>query len=299
MTNEIGSPAAADTVAHSQTGRRCLLCGGERHRIVFEEHGLNVIRCRDCRHVFSSYLADPHFDGFWGESVEDEGHFYWSQARDRMYRDFIRRFLEGRSGRLLDMGCGLGFFLRRVAGIGTWDIHGCEISPAAVRYARQTLGLANVLCSRLEDVDVPEASMDVITMWDVIDHIAQPDPLLRRCHAVLRNGGVCFIRTPNVHVQLARVKLKRLLLGMRPDMKYLQPRDHIHHYSQGSIHRLLERNGFSGIEFVHLHPVQAQAGPIHALRLKSLGFHAVRTLAVATKGRINLDNLFVVARKRC
>jgi SAM-dependent methyltransferase len=296
--DEVGRPEAADPVAHSLTGGRCLLCGGERHRIVFEEHGLHVLQCRDCGHVFSSHRADPHFDGFWGDAVQDEEHFYWSKARDRLFRDFIRRFLQGRSGRLLDMGCGLGFFLRRVASLGTWEAHGCEISPAAVHYARHTLGLANVLCSRPEDVPIPDESMDVITMWDVLDHIALPDPLIRRCHAVLKNEGVCFIRTPNVRVQLPRARVKRLLVGMRPDRKYLQPRDHLHHYSQGSIRRLLERNGFSAIDFVHLQPVQALVGPVRALRLKSLGFHAVRMLAAATKGRVNLDNLFVVARKQ-
>ena len=62
--------------------------------------------------------------------------------------------------------------------------------------------LANVLNSPLESVDLPWRSFDVITMWDVIDHVPCPDPLLNRCHQLLNDGGLCFIRTPNVTVQV-------------------------------------------------------------------------------------------------
>ena len=119
----------------------CLMCGGRRHRPIFNESGIDILRCRDCSHVFSSFAGDPHYTGFWGEEVEDGDHFYWKPARARMYQDFFERFLVGRSGRLLDMGCGLGFFLKAMAPYATWEAYGCEISPAAAQYARQTLGL--------------------------------------------------------------------------------------------------------------------------------------------------------------
>lgn len=284
------------TAAMATHGPQCLLCGSARHREVFREDGIGILRCRECRHVFSSHAADPHFDGFWGDQVEDDDHFYWRTARNTMYDDFIRMFLAGRSGRLLDMGCGLGFFLARVARLGTWEPHGCEISPAAVRYAREKNGLDNVVCSRLQDVELPRHAFDLITMWDVLDHVPCPDPLLQRCHALLRDGGMCFIRTPNVSIQLPRARFNRLLGGTRP--VGLHAREHLHHYSKGSIRRLLERNGFTGVAFVHLRPVGAEPG---ASRLeqpaKNVWFEAVRALGALTGGQVNLDNLFVVARK--
>jgi hypothetical protein len=86
---------------------------------------------------------------------------------------------------------------------------------------------------------------------------------------------------------------------MRPGVTYLQARDHAHHYSMSSLRRLLERNGFSGIEFVHLRPVGSLSPKRRRLQqgLKDLGFQAVRALAVVSGGRLNFDNLFVVARK--
>jgi 2-polyprenyl-3-methyl-5-hydroxy-6-metoxy-1,4-benzoquinol methylase len=216
-----------------------------------------------------------------------------------MHQDFFKRFLTGRSGRLLDMGCGLGFFLKAMAPYANWGAYGCEISPAAVRYAREKLGLQNVICGRLEDADFPQSSFDVITMWDVIDHILRPDLLLKRCHALLREGGICFIRTPNILIHLPRARLIKLLRGMRPGVAYLQARDHLHHYSMPSIRRLLKRNGFSRVEFVHLHPIQSVSRNASKFvgGVKKAWFEVVRGLAITSRGHLNFDNLFVVAYK--
>jgi len=279
--------------------RTCLLCGSSRHRSVFQEFGIDILRCRDCGHIFSSYAANPHHDEFWGEEVVQDEHFYWNRARARMHEDFFRRFLVGRAGRLLDVGCGLGYFLKAMAGFDTWEAYGYEVSPAAVRYARETLGHTNVRCGRPEEAEFPPGSIDIITMWDVMEHFLQPDPLLRRCHALLRVGGICFIYTPNVHLQFVRARVLRLLLGMRHGVAYLQARDHLHHYSTSSIRRLLERNGFSHVEYIHLHPVQSISGSKSGLLrwIKNAWFEAARAVSVVSGGFLNFDNLFVVARK--
>jgi SAM-dependent methyltransferase len=283
------------------TARPCLLCGGRDFRPVFEEFGIDIVRCRACRHVYSLYAGNAHYDGFWGEAVGEEGgeSRYWDRARAGMYRDFLNRFVAGRSGRLLDMGCGLGYFVKAMAQYPAWETHGCEISDAAVRYARQTLGLSNVVRARLEDAAWPRESFDVITIWDVLDHLLDPDPVLRRCRELLTSDGVCFIRTPNVSLHLPRARLKKLVWGMRPDVPYLQARDHYHHYSTDSIRALLERNGFSRVEFTHLRPVDSISSGWSASRqvVRKVWFEAVRGLANATGGRLNLDNLFVVAHR--
>jgi SAM-dependent methyltransferase len=279
--------------------RACLLCGDLRHEVVFNEFGADILRCRRCRHIFSSYAGDPHYDGFWGDEVPEGEQFYWRAARASMHQDFVARFVSGRAGRLLDMGCGLGYFLKVIERYDEWEGYGCEVSPAAVRYAREKLRLPRVAQSHLEEAAFPEASFDVITMWDVIDHILHPDPLLKRCHALLKAGGICFIRTPNAPVELFRARLRKLIHGLRADLPYMQARDHMHHYSAGGIRRLLERTGFGQIEFVHLHPIEGVSSGKRALVrcVKNTCYAGVRALAAASSGRLNLDNLFVVARK--
>jgi 2-polyprenyl-3-methyl-5-hydroxy-6-metoxy-1,4-benzoquinol methylase len=289
----------AATISQGMVPLQCLLCGDRRHRPIFNELGIDILQCRRCRHIFSSFTANPHYDQYWGDAIAEGDHFYWNKARQRMHQDFFRRFLVGRSGRLLDMGCGLGFFLKAMAPYTNWEAYGCEISPAAVRHARETLGLTRVSCCRLEDADLPPGSFDIITMWDVIDHILRPDPLLRTCHTLLRDGGMCFIRTPNAFIQVPRARVKKLLWGMQPGAGYLQARDHLHHYSMSSIRTLLERNGFSRVQFAHLHPIQGYSPSKSGLRpgVKNALFEVVRALAIASRGHLNLDNLFVLAHK--
>lgn len=277
--------------------RPCLLCGGLRHRVVFREFDIDILRCLECRHVFSSFAGDAHYAGFWDDRVTDEVDPYWWKARDRMYQDFLTKFLTSRSGKLLDMGCGLGFFVRKVASLPNWEAYGREISPTAVRYAREKLGIDTITCGRLEDVEFPLRSFDIITLWDVIDHILCPDPVLRRCHALLRDGGICFLRTPNVSGQLLRARINKLARGMQHNIDYMQARDHFHLYSMTTVRKLLERNGFTRIEFVHLHPCQDPDGTTLLRGAKNIGFQVVRALALVSREHLNLDNLFVVAHK--
>jgi SAM-dependent methyltransferase len=215
-----------------------------------------------------------------------------------MHQDFLDRFVVGRSGRLLDMGCGLGFFVRAVAAHPGWEAHGCEISEAAVRYANEVLSQPRVVRARLAEAPGAKASFDVITMWDVLDHILEPDVLLRRCHELLKPAGLLFIRTPNIAIHLPRARLKKLVLGERPGRSYLMARDHFHHYAPGTLRRLLERNGFSDVQFLHLHPIDNPSPSLPSRFARSCWLHLSRGLATATRGRLNIDNLYACARKR-
>ena len=288
-----------DGASLQQAPLQCLLCNGLQHRAIITERGIDILRCENCGHVFSSFRGDPHYTGYWGNEVAAGQHFYWSKARAKMHRDFFKRFIEGKSGRLLDMGSGLGFFVKAMSAFPDWDAHGCEISPAAVKYAHEHLGLQNVICSPLQYAELPRSSFDVITIWDVIDHILHPDPVLSHCQALLKKEGILFIRTPNVAIQLLRARLGQALRGARSDKKYLQVSDHFHHYSEESIRKLLGRNGFVDVRFIHLHPIGSadeRAAPF-VDPIKNMCFQALRALAVCSGGYLNFDNLFVVARK--
>ena len=253
------------------------------------------------RHLWPRLLflpGDPHYSGFWGSEVAASEHLYWSKARARMHGDFFKRFVAGRSGRLLDMGCGLGFFLKAMAPYKAWDAYGCEISPAAVRYAREQLRLDNVICTRLQDADLPRASFDMIVMWDVLDHIPHPDPLLSHCRTLLKEDGVLFIRSPNVATQLFRARLMNALGRFQTGRQVLASfRSSASVFDAQHAHAVRAQWSWS-VSFVHLHPIESdrRRGAVWPPS-KNMAFQVVRALAVCTGGRQNLDNLFVVARK--
>ena len=281
--------------------RRCVVCGSAHGDTVFEEFGVDIVECAECRHVYSTWPGGQDYDGYFsGEPIDPEAaQRFWDEQHARMYDDFIRRFLAGRRGRLLDVGCGLGYFVKRAASVPGWEAFGYEISSQAVAYARETLGLENVFCGRVETSAFAPNSFDVITLWDVIEHIPEPDALLSYLCSLLKQDGLLCMHTPNAVIQVPKARLKRRLRGMQAGMHYLEARDHINIYKVSTLRRVLVRNGFHRVRFIHLRPIEAvaDAGGAVARLVKRAWFVAAVALFHVSMGRINVDNLFVVARR--
>lgn len=281
------------------SAQRCIMCNGVDSKAVFDELGVQVLRCTNCGHIFSSHTVDQHYDGFFGyEALQSDGHFWWGEAHRAMHDDFCRKFIAGRSGRLLDVGCGLGYFVKAVSSNPSWEVFGYEVSRQAFDFARDSLHLQNVFHGKVEESNFDRESFDIITLWDVIEHIPDPDPLLSYLTRLLKPDGMLFMHSPNISVQLPKARLKKLIKGVREDTPYLEARDHVNIYSMRTIKLLLERNGWSAIEFDHLRPVQGVAGGRRPLLtgLKNGWFYAAVAMDFLSQGRINLDNLFVKAR---
>jgi SAM-dependent methyltransferase len=292
-------PAQVESTTAPARGQ-CVVCRSTEHDTVFHEFGVDVLQCAECGHVYSSWPGGQDYDGYFGtEPIAPDGVQFWNEQHARMYDDFTRRFLTGRQGRLLDVGCGLGYFVKRVAAVPGWEAYGYEISPQAVAYAHETLNLPNVFCGKVETSDFARGSFDVITLWDVIEHVPDPDPLLSYLHSLLTDDGILCMHTPNAAIQIPKAKLKRRLRGMKPGLHYLEARDHVNLYRVPTLRRVLTRNGFHRVQFIHLNPVDAvaDAGGLPARLLKRAWFVAATALFHASLGRINLDNLFVLARR--
>jgi len=138
----------------------------------------------------------------------------------------------------------------------------------------------------------------VVTLWDVFEHLKEPDPLLRHLRDLLTPDGALFFHTPNAQIQVPKAKLKRAAQGMQPGRHYLDPADHLHVYTPRTVRIVLERNGFR-VRFVHLRPIQQAVDlPSPVFRMaKNAWATGVRALDRLTGGTVNLDNLFVIAQR--
>lgn len=98
-------------------------------------------------------------------------------------------------GVILDVGCASGNFLNGMRATG-WTCHGVEVSGHAAQYARQRFGL-NVFTGELQAAHYASTSFDVVTMWDVLEHVYAPRPTLHEIARVLKPGGWLVLSLPN------------------------------------------------------------------------------------------------------
>jgi SAM-dependent methyltransferase len=130
-------------------------------------------------------------------AVEDEPS-RWRQW-DRRYGLIKRRRAIERlqpSGRILDVGCATGIFLHEMQQAG-WDVAGVEPNQGAAAYAQERFGLP-VHLGMLREAALPGESYDVVTLWDVLEHLHTPWADLVEAHRLLKPGGLIALRIPNL-----------------------------------------------------------------------------------------------------
>jgi SAM-dependent methyltransferase len=143
-------------------------------------------------------------------------------------------------GRLLDLGCGCGFFLG-VAGERGWTTYGVEPLPGYAVYARARFG-ACVVTDILRDDSFPRDFFDATTAFQVFEHLADPAREAARLHRMLRPGGVILVEVPEFDTWYVRV--------MGPRHRHFAPK-HITFSSAATLALLLEKRGFRALSIHH------------------------------------------------
>jgi 2-polyprenyl-3-methyl-5-hydroxy-6-metoxy-1,4-benzoquinol methylase len=279
----------------------CILCSSTESKSVFNENGILILECKNCGHVYSSFEQAEHYDGYWEGENQSYDLDWWDTAHRSVYRDFIGNYLSQESGKLLDVGCGLGFFVKAVlTARPKWEAVGYEISKQAVAFANNQNGLPSVYAGLVQNSKLPENTFDIITLWDVIEHIPKPHSLLTYLFSLLKPGGILFLQTPNFPIQLFKANLKVRLKGMKPDGHYLEARDHVNNYKMPTLAELGKQCGFTEPSYKVLMPILSVAGSKSKLAVYAkLGYYYLTKFIFGiTFGRINWNNtLFLTLRK--
>ena len=215
----------------AEVTNKCALCADGTTRTLFQVDGTSIVKCDGCglvRQETRPLAPAAIYDGDYYATDNPKGgyanYFLDSDVNRRTFRDRIRAIEQryGRRGRLLDVGCALGDFLLEAKASG-WDVEGVEISAFAAQQARAR-GL-RVTAGRLEDLDLPAASFDVITLYDSVEHLTDPVATLSAVRRLLVPGGIVHLVTPNVGGLQARL-LGRLWYHYKPGehLFYFAPR---------------------------------------------------------------------------
>lgn len=289
----------------------CILCGATGpFRSRGSKEGYGIEDCPACGLVQlvptptpetlrALYEDDSYFGG------EGSGYSqYESQEAEYLatFREDVKRIAEFvPSGRVLEVGCGYGYFLQCALDAG-YDAYGIDLSPAAVKYAADRYP-GRVFCGLLEEVpEVQGQQYDVIFGSHLIEHLTEPADFLATASRLLRPGGLIVMVTPNIKSLLSKVSGSRWVSFKIPE--------HVSYYDPQTITELLRRSGFSvraidsayqhyALPFVAsrvrelLHPVSRVVPPVERLsflrnRHIRVTSGSLRVLA-ASQGPVGLD----------
>ena len=224
----------------------CRLCSEFRQlrRGVVADADVRIDFCPACCH-YSLYWhglmeGDPYpndYEPYWPPLAEEDN--LWLRWQRRRHVVLGRRLVERAhpvGGRCLDVGCATGAFAQELASTGRWEVVGMDTNPGALETARSQ-GV-NAILAELTDAPFNE-SFDVITLWEVIEHLNAPLSALKAAFSHLRPGGSLFLSTPNGR-SLQRRWWGRHWAGWSPPY-------HLHVFSLASLDGIIRRAGFTGV----------------------------------------------------
>ena len=219
----------------------CLVCRNDSFQLIYQKEQWQYLRCRQCGLV-SLYprplQADLIKDYDTYLPIQAESITQWGRMMSRINRksaDLIQARVE-KKGKILDIGCGYGFFLKEMQERG-WQTEGIEISAVGRAYARQTWNI-RVHAEPLEALALPQNHFDVVTLFYVIEHLLEPLSLLREVRRILKPGGLILLRWPHTAPML------KVLGPFVKNYDYFHTPFHLYDFSPSTIAKLLQQAGF-------------------------------------------------------
>lgn len=232
----------------------CPVCEpGTRSRQVTVRFGVRIVRCAGCGLVFANpqpseedlteYYSPDYFQNNAGKFLQ------FPMPKDVELR--LQQYVEEvkthcAAGRVLDVGCGTGFFLSLCREAG-FEVEGVELSDYAAQLGRERLGL-EIRSGRLNELGTEQrreigdaVGYEGITMWDFLEHTQDPRETLADARRLLRPGGHLFLTVPNVGSWWARCMGRRWV-------GFDKAREHLFYFTRPSLRGLLERAGFEPIK---------------------------------------------------
>ena len=202
--------------------------------------------CTSCHHGYTHPLPDTTtLSKFYEQAPIDQSFIQEEPGRRRTAQKVIKRIqsINASGKKLIDLGCGPGLFVSE-ANNASYETSGIESSTWAHTFATKTLTLPNIMHNDLDSAfNLPPQSFDIITAFDLIEHLIIPRRLIQAAKHLLKPGGLLVLTAPRFD-SLAAKSLGNKWHALFPE--------HLHYFSTTSLNHLLTASNFS-ITKLHSH----------------------------------------------
>jgi 2-polyprenyl-3-methyl-5-hydroxy-6-metoxy-1,4-benzoquinol methylase len=239
-------------------------------RFAFPKSGVSIYTCPTCGCIMADldfaheqYESASYYTMAFKTKAEIEGEwgFRW-----RYILSALRRHTA--TSQLLDVGAGNGYFVYLARSEFGFEAEGLEISAAEADYARDTFGVELLR----GDLSVVTKHYDIVTSFNVLEHVKQPTELLREMSSKLHPGGLLVVTTPNPDC------IHRRLRGLQK-WNMVCPPHHINLFTKAALKEMLLREGFDLLEYSTLSTYINSVRKIdtQSLMLRRAAFQALKT----------------------
>lgn len=227
----------------------CNFCGVDDAKVLFkagEAQASQIVQCNRCGLMYASPRAvvpdhvsiETYDPDYTIQVTRTQGRLRFEKEQLQI-RDYKRTraqlaTLHPGRGKLLEVGCGLGVLLDEFRKDG-WEVLGVEPNRGYCQIIEKDLGI-RAMPTTLEAAALPDASVDVVVMLHVIEHVPDPLGTLQEIFRVLKPGGHLVMETPRYDTMMFR------LLGKRE--RSLACPGHIYFFTTETLKHAYERAGF-------------------------------------------------------
>jgi SAM-dependent methyltransferase len=224
----------------------CILCSASEFIVTHQKNQWQYLCCQNCRLIsihprptaqvimqcYRNYLPEKAMEiDKWKKLMQPVNH---------QSADLIEARAKHKKGKLIDIGCGYGFFLQEM-NIRGWDVSGIEISQTGRRFAKENMGL-KVFSKPLEHQSFSSHTFDVVTLFYVIEHVLDPLFTLKEINRILKPDGLVLIRWPHT------TPIVKILGPLSQKLDLYHTPFHLYDFSPKTIESLLAQAGFTSIE---------------------------------------------------
>ncbi|MCE3278825.1 MAG: Methyltransferase type 11 [Bacteroidetes bacterium] len=214
----------------------CILCNS-KDLVELDKYKKNyLVQCKSCDFVFCSKI--PSLDELIAHYKTYPRGSFISPITIKRYNEILDDFEKYRkTNKMLDIGCGDGFFLEAAKKRG-WDVHGTEFTDEAIENCvKRDISMKKGI---LQAENYKKEDFDIITSFEVIEHINNPKEEIQNILAILRKGGLFYFTTPNFN------SISRFIL--KENWNVIEYPEHLSYYTPKTINSFLIQNGFNKIK---------------------------------------------------
>ena len=213
----------------------CPICGGHEFSHLFHKEKQSFVRCVQCH--FTLINPRPSFDQIAKtyDSVYSENYTKKAEKKRKRALRRVKRLKSRYSlrGNWLDVGCSAGFVVEAAQNQG-FTGYGIDIEAGGLAYGENILGLSNLIEGTLGEYQYPSRFFDVISAYDVIEHVPDLNLFLTEIKRILKPHGIVDIGTPDIDHWRVPKNL--------PTWNEFKPSEHLYYFSKDTLGKLLEKN---------------------------------------------------------